>query len=70
MQIDPLKKIISFRMGELEGIQSSLNEIERIVLASEETKGQEARAICSELNQIRDQLNFPRGIQHHDKFME
>ena len=70
MEIDPLNKIISYRMGELEEIQSALNEIERIVLTTETIQGQRARIICSELNQIRDQLSFPRGVQRHEKFLE
>lgn len=64
----PHEKAITYSLDRLKEVENALNEIENLVLVSADISGDTARHICTELNNVRDQLALKRGVQRHAKF--
>jgi len=66
--IRPSSKTVTYSLDALSEIEASLLEIERVALEDESVSGGAARAICTELNNMRNQLMLPQGVQRHAKW--
>ncbi len=67
-ELNPKRKVVSYPLSTLTEIQEALEHVERLALEEEGGSGDASRSICSELNNVRDHLSLPRGVQRHSKW--
>ena len=70
MQLNPNANSVTYKISELGDIETSLDELERIVLSDNSINSPDARSIAYELKLIRQILSLRKGVDKHNKFSQ